>query len=74
MPLSIVIAMKIINGEKINNRIGIAFNQGNIRSDIPNIIGNNILPNPLMNIGIIKRKVMNNPWYNIILIYCCDGI
>lgn len=61
MPLSIVIAMKIINGEKINNRIGIAFNQGNIRSDIPNIIGNNILPNPLMNIGIIKRKVMNNP-------------
>ena len=54
MPLSIVIAMKIINGEKINNRIGIAFNQGNIRSDIPNIIGNNILPNPLMNIGIIK--------------------
>jgi len=61
MPLSIVIAMKIINNEKINNQIDIAFNQGNIRSDIPNIIGNNILPNPLMNIGIIKRKVMNNP-------------
>ena len=47
-----------------------AFNRGKIRSDDPNIIGNKILPNPPINIGIIIKKVINKPWNDIILLYC----
>ena len=50
----------------MNNQIEEAFNRRKIRSDDPNIIGNNILPNPPINIGIMKKKVMNKPWNDII--------
>jgi hypothetical protein len=47
-----------------------AFNRGKIRSEDPNIIGNKILPNPPINIGMIIKKIMKTPWKDIILLYC----
>ena len=46
---------------RINQRLK-AFNLGNIISDEHNIKGNNILPNPPINIGIIIEDVINIPW------------
>ena len=36
------------------------FNRGNAISGIPNIKGSNQFPNPPMNIGITKKKIIRN--------------
>ena len=50
-----------------------AFNLGNIISDKHNIEGNNILPNPPINIGIIIKSIVNIPWKVILGLYWGDG-
>ena len=50
-----------------------AFNLGNIISDKHNIEGNNILPNPPINIGIIIKSIINIPWKLILELYWGDG-
>lgn len=60
-PLSTVTAIAMMKRDDKNNQIDPAFNRGKIRSDDPNIIGNKILPNPPINIGMIMKKIMNRP-------------
>ena len=48
----------IANTTSHNDR---AFNLGNIISAELNMIGNNKLPNPPINTGITKQKIMNIP-------------
>ena len=56
---------------KTNQRLK-AFNLGNIISDEHNIKGNNILPNPPINIGIIIKNIINIPWKLILELYWRD--
>ena len=58
----------IIRLLKTNQRLK-AFNLGNIISDEHNIKGNNILPNPPINISIIIEDVINIPWKVILELY-----
>ena len=58
----------IIRLLKTNQRLK-AFNLGNIISDEHNIKGNNILPNPPINIDIIIEDVINIPWKVILELY-----
>ena len=53
---------------KTNQRLK-AFNLGNIISDEHGIKGNNILPNPPINIGIIIKNIINIPWKVILELY-----
>ena len=62
----------IIRLLKTNRRLK-AFNLGNIISDEHNIKGNNILPNPPINIGIIIEDVINIPWKVILQLYWRGG-
>lgn len=61
----------IIKLLKTNQRLK-AFNLGNIISDEHNIKGNNILPNPPINIGIIIKGIINIPWKVILGLYWRD--
>ena len=54
------------------NHILKAFNLGNIISDEHSIKGNNILPNPPINIGIIIEGIINIPWKLILGLYWRD--
>ncbi len=58
----------IIKLLKTNQRLK-AFNLGNIISDEHGIKGNNILPNPPINIGIIIEGIINIPWKVILGLY-----
>ena len=61
----------IIRLLKTNQRLK-AFNLGNIISDEHSIKGNNILPNPPINIGIIIEGIINIPWKVILGLYWRD--
>ena len=61
----------IIKLLKTNQRLK-AFNLGNIISDEHSIKGNNILPNPPINIGIIIEGIINIPWKVILGLYWRD--
>ena len=61
----------IIKLLKTNQRLK-AFNLGNIISDEHGIKGNNILPNPPINIGIIIEDIINIPWKVILGLYWRD--
>ena len=65
-----VTAMIMMDNDNMNNQIEQAFNRAKIRSDDPNIMGNNILPNPPINMGMMKKKIMNRPWNDMIFVYC----
>ena len=62
----------IIKLFKANQRLK-AFNLGNIISDEHGIKGNNILPNPPINIGIIMEGIINIPWKVILGLYWRGG-
>ena len=47
-----------------------AFHLGKTKSDAPTIIGKRILPNPPIKIGIIIKKIINNPWNVKFEVYC----
>ena len=68
-PPSIVIPKNIKNNESISNHKLKAFNLGNIMSDEQGSRGKGILPNPPINIGIIIKKVVNNPWKVMRVLY-----
>jgi len=68
-PPSIVIPKNIKNNESITNHKLKAFNRGNIMSDEQGNRGKGILPNPPINIGIIIKKVVNNPWKVMRVLY-----
>ena len=67
-----ITAIETMHMEIAKNQMLQAFNRGKMRSDDPSIIGNRILPNPPINIGMIMKKIMNRPWKDIALLYCCD--
>jgi len=45
------------------------FSRGNAISGIPNIKGSNQFPNPPMNIGITKKKIIKNACAVTIVLY-----
>jgi len=45
------------------------FNRGNAISGIPNIKGSSQFPNPPMNIGITKKKIIKNACLVTIVLY-----
>ena len=61
----------IIEELRTNQRLK-AFNLGNIISEEHNIKGNNILPNPPINIGIIIEDIINMPWKLTLGLYWRD--
>lgn len=62
----------IINKAITTNQRLSAFNRGNIISEEHNIKGNNILPKPPINIGIIIKEIINIPWKVIQELYWRD--
>jgi len=71
-PPSNNIAINIKNKDSITNQRLNAFNRGNIISDTQSIKGIRILPKPPINIGIIIKNIINNPWKVIQELYCID--
>ena len=56
--------------DKISIHKLIALSLGNIISVVKSIIGNNKLPKPPINNGIINKKIINKPWNVIHTLYC----
>ena len=69
-PPSINIAKHINVTEPNTNHKLQAFNLGNIISEEHTSKGIRKLPNPPINIGIIIKNIINNPWKVIIELYC----
>ena len=68
-PPSIKIDKNIIITESKTNQRLKAFNLGYIISEGHGIKGDNILPNPPINIGIIIEGIINIPWKVIVGLY-----
>jgi hypothetical protein len=52
-----------------SNQNLILFIRGKAISGAPNIRGNNQLPNPPMNVGITKKKIISIAWAVTIVLY-----
>ncbi len=65
-------ATNINNKDSITNQTPKAFSLGNIISEVHSIRGINILPKPPINIGIIMKNIINNPWKVILELYWID--
>lgn len=52
-----------------SNQNLILFRRGNAMSGAPSIRGNNQLPNPPINTGITKKKIIRNAWAVTIVLY-----
>jgi hypothetical protein len=61
-PVPTPVSVNILNIRRINlggiNQNEKLFNRGNAISGQPNIIGNNQFPNPPINTGITKKKII----------------